>query len=895
MPEWKQIIRERLQGSKLDGGRESEIVDELAQHLEDRYDALRSAGASESEARRQAIAELNDSALLAEELRKLRQSAALEPIGVPASGAYFSGFVSDVKLALRNIWTKPAFSLMVMGMLALGVAGNTAIFSIFNGLFLRPLPFPEAERLIDLDETAPKWNLHYTGVSNPDLYLWREHNSTFDGTAFFDNSSFNLSDHGTARRVDGAHVTYDLLNVLGLKPALGRTFRPEEDRPKAPHVVMLGYNLWQRMFRGDRDVLGRVLKLDGEPYTVIGVLPPEAVFPDRAEVWVPLAADRDPAKSTGWYLGGIGRLKRGVSVEQAGIDLLRVHKAMISAGWKDNEITSPILTPLRDRYLGDFRMVSRILLSGVAVVLLIACVNIAALMLVRGGARAREIAIRTAIGASRGRIVGQLLTENLVLAVAGGILGVLLGKMCLQGMLSLMPADNLPQWISFAMDARFVVFCVAVTSAAALLFGLGPAIQSSSVDARGSLQDSGVRASLSRARRATLRALVVSEIGLALVLLISAGLLLEAFRKVLHVDPGFRPDNVITFGITLPDVKYKEDAQQVAFFENLLDRLRVVPGVKSVGATTATPLGGHWGNFWEAEDNPPLGPNDKNPVTLQVVATPGYFEAIGMTFLAGGPFREDDGKDGHIRTAVVNESFAKHYWTGVSPIGKRIRHSLGVRKPTDWIEVVGVTRDEKHYGLEQEMKPGVFLPLREVPVNWMNIVLRGSIEPQLLIPPAREILREMDADIPMYQVRTMTERLDRSLWVRRSYSWLFAAFAVIALLLAAAGIYGVVSYAVSQRTQEIGIRMALGAQPGQVLREVLASGMVLVSIGVALGLGAAFWSVRLLQGLLFGVSSRDPIIYVAVVLGVAAVGLAANFVPARRAASVDPMRALHFE
>jgi putative ABC transport system permease protein len=895
MPEWKQIIRERLQGSKLDGAREAEIVDELAQHLEDRYDALRSSGASESEARRQALEELNSSELLAEELRKLRRPDAPEPIGVPSKGVYFSGFASDVKLALRNIWTKPAFSLMVIGMLALGVAGNAAIFSIFNGLFLRPLPFPEAERLIDLDETAPKWNLHYTGVSNPDLYLWREHNSTFDGMAFFDNSSFNLSDHGTAQRVAGAAVTYDLLKVLGVKPLLGRNFLPEEDRPKGPHVVLLGYNLWQRMFRGDRDVLGHVLKLDNESYTVIGVLPPEAVFPDRAEIWVPLGVDRDPAKSTGWYLNGLGRLKRGVSAEHAEADLLRVHKAMIKSGWKDNEITSPILTPLRDRYLGDFRMVSRILLGGVAVVLLIACVNIAALMLVRGGARAREIAIRTAIGASRGRVVRQLLTENLVLAVAGGAVGVLLGKLCLVGMISLMPADNLSRWIDFAMDARFAAFCVAITGTAALLFGLAPAVQSSKVDARGALQDSGVRASLSRARRGTLRALVVSEIALALVLSVGAGLLVEAFQKVLHVDPGFRPENVITFGINLPDVKYKEDVQRVAFFEKLLDRLRAVPGVKSVGAATATPLGGHWGNFWEAEDNPPLSMNDKNPVTLQVVATPGYFEAIGMTFLAGRPFTEEEAQPKHIRTAVVNETFAKHYWNGASPIGKRIRHTGGTRKPTDWIEVVGLTRDEKHYGLEQEMKPGVFLPLPQIPVNWMNIVLRGSLDPQMLIPPAREILRDLDADIPMYEVRTMTERLDDSLWARRAYSWLFAAFAVTALLLAAAGIYGVVSYAVGQRTQEIGIRMALGAQPGQVLREVLGSGMVLVSIGLAVGLVGAFWAVRLLQSLLFGVSSRDPVIYAAVVLGVAAVGLLANFVPARRAASIDPMRALHFE
>lgn len=895
MHDWKGIIQERLRGANLAGARESEIVDELAQHLEDRYEALRSTGSSEADARRQALEELNETQLLTEELRKLKLSDCREPMGVPASGAFFSGFAGDMKLALRNLVTKPAFSLMVIGMLALGVAGNSAIFSIFNGLFLRPLPFPESDRLIDLDETAPTWNLHYTGISDPDIFIWRDHNETFDGMAFFDHSNFNLSDNGTAQRVDGAKVTYDFLNVLGLKPALGRSFNPDEDRPRGPQVAMLGYALWQRMFRADPNVLGRVMKLDNQPYTVIGVLPPEAVFPDRSDIWVPLASDPDPSKSNGWYLSGLGRLKRGVSIEQASADLLRVHKAMIPSGWKDNEITSPILTLLRDRYLGDFRTVSRILLGAVAVVLLIACVNIAALILVRGGARAREIAIRTAIGASCARMIRQLLTENLVLAVAGGVLGVLLGKLCLVAMISLMPSDNLPRWINFSMDSRFALFCVAITGAAALLFGLAPAVQTSKVDTRGALQDSGVRGSLSRGRRGTLRALVICEIALALVLSVTAGLLVEAFRKVLHVDPGFRPENVITFGINLPTAKYKEDPSRVAFFENLVDRLRAIPGVKSVGGTTATPLGGHWGNFWEAEDNPPLGANDKNPVTLQVVCTPGYFDAIGMTFLAGRPFRQDEGDAKQIRTAVVNETFAKYYWHGRNPIGRRMRHSLGVRKAPDWIEVVGVTRDEKHYGLEQEMKPSVFQPLRGVPVNWMNMVLRGSIDPKLLIPPARDILRAMDPDIPMYEVRTMTERLDRSLWTRRAYSWLFAAFAGVALLLAAAGIYGVVSYAVSQRTREIGIRMALGAQPGQVLREVLRSGMVLVSIGVAAGLVGAFWAVRLLQSLLFGVSSRDPIIYAAVILAIAVIGLAANFVPARRAASIDPTCALHSE
>jgi predicted permease len=893
MPEWKQIIRERLAGLKLEGAREVEIVDELAQHLEDRYEALRASGAPEAQAQQRALEELRDSQKLTEELLKIRQRPATEPMGVPKHhGGYMSGFVSDLKVAFRNMRTKLAFSLMVVGMLALGVAGNASIFSIFNGLFLRPLPFPEAEQLVDLDETAPKWNLHYVGVSNPDFYVWRKSNSTFDGMAFFSFNSFNLADRGTAQRILGAKVTYDLLDVLKLKPALGRNFLPAEDLPGGPKVTLLGYDLWQRLFQGDRNVLGRVLKLDGDSYTVVGVLPRDAVFPDRAELWTPLAADPAPGKGTGWYLSGVGRLKHGVSMEQASADLLRVHKAMIQSGQKVNEITSPILTLLRDRYLGDFRTVSRILLGGVAVVLLIACVNIAALMMVRGSSRTREIAIRTAVGASRGRIVRQLLTENLLLAAAGGVLGVLLGDLCLRGMISLMPDGNLPRWISFSMDARFAAFCVAITGASALLFGLAPIVQASKVDTRGSLMDAGVRSTLSRGRRATLGALVVCEIGLALMLSIGAGLLVQAFHRVLNVDPGFRPENVISFRVNLPDVQYPKPEQQIAFFERLEERMRAVPGVKAAGATSAPPLGGHWGNFWEAEGNPPLGPNDKNPVVLQVVATPGYFDALGMTLLAGRLPQQDDADSKIVRAVVVNETFAKHYWPGQSPIGKRVRTNGGNGK---WIDVVGLMRDEKHYGLDQEMKPSVFLPLRGVSRSSMAIILRGAIEPRMLVTPARELVRQMDPDLPMFDIRTMTERLDRSLWARRSYSWLFGAFAIIAVVLAAAGIYGVISYAVSQRTQEIGIRMALGAQPAQVLRQTLAGGMLLVSIGVALGLAGSLGAVRLLQSLLFGVSSRDPFIYGGVILGVAAVGLLANFVPARRAASVDPMRALHFE
>jgi predicted permease len=651
------------------------------------------------------------------------------------------------------------------------------------------------------------------------------------------------------------------------------------------------------MFEGDTGVLGRSLKLDEQVYTVIGVLPREAVFPDRAELWTPLAAN--PNTNTGYYVNGVGRLRPGVSLEQARADLLRVHKAMVPEH-RVNEITSPILTPLRDRYLGDFQLASQILLGAAAVVLLIACVNIAALVMVRGSFRLREMAIRAALGASRTRIVAQLLVENAVLADLGGGAGVGLAAFGLRAMVSVMP-DAMPRWISFSLDWRFAVFCVAITGAAALLFGLAPALQTSRLDIRGSLQALAARTTASRGRRVALGALMVCQVGLALMLSISAALLTEAFWKVLRTDPGFRPENVITFRISIPDATYNRPELRTAYYDKLLDRLRALPDVIAAGATSGPPLGGRWGGAFEAEGGRGAGPQGENPVVLQVAATSGYFDAIGMTLLDGRGFEDQDGQPGSPTVVMVNETFARHFWGEGSPVGKRIRR-LG---RNDWYQVIGLLRDEKHEGLDQDAKPGVFLPYRAAEftvdsgdarsLREMTVVLRTRIEPRLLVGPAREVVRQLDDDVPMYAVQTMMEQMDRVLWVRRAYSWLCGAFAVIATLLAAAGVYGMVSYAVSHRTQEIGIRIALGARPARVLSHVLLSGMAPVSVGVAGGLIGAFWAARLLQSLLFGVSPRDPLIYAAVVLVVLVVGLVANFVPARRAASIDPIRALRFE
>jgi putative ABC transport system permease protein len=876
MPDWKDAIHDRLRSMPLDPAREAEIAEELASHLDDRYRELL-ATATPAEAERAAAAELETLQLPP---RPRRDPL---PVGSHSGRNFMANLWHDLKVALRMARSRPGFSVAVVCMLAIGIAGNTAIFSIFNGLFLKPLPFPAADRLVDIDETAPRWNLVRTGVSNPDFDAWQKGNSTFEGMAFTHGGGLNLAEEGIpAQRVDYAQVTHNLLSVLGLKPALGRDFLPEEDRPNGPQVAMLGYDLWQRAFRGDPNILGRTVRFGGSPATIVGILPREAVIPPKAEVWVPLQADT--TKGGSFYLAGIGRLKPGVSMQQAEADLRRIHFAR--PGYKDAD-AYPVLAAVRDRSLGDFKTVTRILLGGVAVVLLIACVNIAGLMLVRGESRSREIAIRTAIGASRGRIVRQLLTESLLLAAIGGIVGVLVGKAFLAGLVSLMPPD-LPKWITFTLDERFAAFCAAVTGAAAIVFGLAPAVQAATVDARGALGESA-RSTLTRGKRAVLSSLVVCEIALALVLLTASGLLLQAFRKVLHTDPGFRAENTMTWSVRLSPTKYPKDEQKHAFYSSLVERLRAIPGVTTASAASLVPLGGHSGYFYQAEAGRTIGPSEKNPVVLQVTALPGYLETMGIQLVTGRFFDSRD--EQRPQSILVNETFALHFWGNTDVVGKRVRYPGG----PNWFEVIGVVRDMRHYGIDAEMRPEAFVTYNHTPTTGMTIAMRSPSDPRALVSAARDVLRQLDPELPMFDIRTMTERLDRSMWTRRAYSTLFGAFAIVAMLLAAAGIYGVISFAVTQRTREIGIRIALGARPDQVLRSVLASGMVLVAIGALAGLLAAQFTGALLKSMLFGVSPRDLATYGSVVAAIAFVGLLANYVPARRAAQVEPVRALRSE
>ncbi len=819
--------------------------------------------------------------------RRLHARATLSPLTIGGI-QMFTTILHDMRYAVRTLIKQPAYSVTAVCMLALGIAGNTAIFSVFNGLFLRPLPFASPERLVNLDETAPRWNLEFVAMNYQDFVSWRENNTTFDAMAVFDEENFNLATDDEPARVSAALVTHDLATVLGIEPVLGRHISVEEDTPGGERVVQLGYATWLGRFGGDSDVIGRSVTLDGEPYTVIGVLPREAEFIGETDLWLPLAADI--SENTGsWWLNGIGRMKSGVTIEQALADLTRIHKNAIDER-PVNETTSPVVLPVLERVLGEYRLGTSVILGAVGLVLVIACANIAGLMLARSLTRGREIAIRVALGAARWRVVQQLLTESMVLSVVGATVGTALGLAGASG-LRAVTTEVLPAWVSFALDFRVLGFALAMTVGAAMAFGLLPALSAARSDAAGTLHTTTTRASVSRARRRALDVLVVAEVALSLVLLVAAGLSVRDFHELRTADPGFRPENVLMYRVSLPSATYEDAEQRVAFYDEHLSRIRALPGVEIAGAATNPPLSFHSGWFFEIEDAPPEDPDAPRPVTLVRMATDEYLEAMGVTLMSGRTFGPDDGRDDGSRVVIVNETFARRYWPDSDPIGRRIRTG----SESDWLTVVGVTRDVKHYGLDTKMRQGVYWPYPALGRADMAIVIRSAVDPESLVGPARQVLHDMDPSLPMANVTTMSQELEESLWARRSASWLSAAFSLVALSLAVGGIYGVVSYTVNQRTKEIGIRMALGARPGQVVGRVLRHGATMITIGVALGLTGAWAVGRLMSSMLVGVSGLDPLVFGSVTVIIVAVTIAANFLPARRAASVQPSSVLRNE
>lgn len=795
---------------------------------------------------------------------------------------------SDIRYAWRALNRQRFGSTIVVAMLALGIGANVAVFTLINGLFLKPLPFPQPDRLVYLNETAPRWNLETTGITYADFAQWHKAQQAFEAIATFNRRSFNVATENGADRMDGASVSADFARVLGIEPVIGRMFTPEEDRPGGPNVALIGMSVWHERFAGRNDVLGQTIRLNSRQFTIIGVLPASADFPGGVRLWIPQQGDPNSVDSYSYE--GAGRLKPGLTVAQGAADLLRAHQPIFETRDKE-KVVSPLVRDLRQHLIGDYDTIVSTLAAAVSLLLIVACANVAAMMLARALTRRREMGIRLAIGASRTRLLRQLLVENLILSAVGGIFGLVIGYWAIQLLLESLP-DEAPQWASFALDSRMVLFTLGTCTVSALLFGWAPALHAMNPDLRSAVASDTAGSTPAIRGRRTLRALVVAEFALASLMFVCGGLLVRAYDRVKNVDPGFDPDGVMSFTVSLPGVSYADNTARLSFFERLETRLRELPGVTDAGIISCAPVSNcHWGNFYHAEGAPPRRADEPDPVVLNRVASPGYFQAMGIRRQRGRLFTDRDGREGAGQASViiVNETFAKTLWPdGRDPIGQRVRQ--GENAP--WLTVIGVVEDVKHYGLERDVRPGVYLPLPRIVLSTMSVAVKTVGDPASLISSARTIVRDMDPEVPIYNARTMNERMGLSLTLRAAYSWMLAVFAGIALLLALGGSYGVTSYLVSQRMRELGIRVALGARRRDISRAVLQGSVTIVAIGVAIGIAGAIGAGRFLSSLLFGVPPYDVLILTIAIAALGASGVLANWLPARRASRVDPMISL---
>jgi putative ABC transport system permease protein len=802
-------------------------------------------------------------------------------------------FWQDLHYGARMLLRNPAFTLVAVLALTLGIGATTAIFSVVNSVLLKPLPYPESERLVFLSEWSPQ--IDGMSISYPNFTDWREQNEVFEKIGVYRRQSYNLTGTGAPERLVGGMVSADLFAALRVNALRGRLFTNDEDQPGATPVALLSYGLWQRRFGGDTNTIDQQLTLNGRSYTVIGIMPPDFAFPSRAELWTPVGQS---AKDPGWESRGnhpglyaMARLKPGVSVAEAraGMESVAVN---LERKYPDSNTGNRVtVTPALENVVRDVKPALFILPGIVGFVLLIACANVANLLLARATTRQKEMAIRTALGASRWRIVRQLLTESLLLSFIGGGLGLLLASWGVKLLVAISP-NSIPRSREIMVDNRVLVFTIVVAALTGVFFGLVPALQASKPDLNETLKDAG-RGSTGR-RHVLRNALVVAEVALTMVPLMSAGLMIRSFYRLQQVDPGFNGDHLLTFNIALPQKKYPEDVQRINFGEQVADRLRQLPGIDTVGLSSGLPLGNNgWQTSFVIDGQPPPEPG-KTPLTEAAVASPDYFRAMGITILKGRNFTDADTKDVP-RVALIDEEFARRYWPNEEAVGKHIRPG-GNDPRNPLVEIVGIVRRVKMEGLNQESdRVQSYYPFRQLPSGNLTVVIKSSQEPMSIASAVREQVLAVDPDQPIYNLNSMQQLRADSIAPERLNLMLFTCFAVIALTLASVGIYGVMSYAVTQRTHEIGIRMALGARPGNVLSMVVRQGMALTITGLALGVGGALLVTRLMTSLLFGTSATDPLTFVAIPLLLAGVALGACFVPARRATKVDPMIALRYE
>ncbi len=806
----------------------------------------------------------------------------------------------DLRFAVRMLLRKPGFTFVLVLALALGIGANTAIFSVVNTVLLRPLPYKNAERLVWIWGTNPLNDIDHEVASAPDYNDWKTQSQSFEEMGGFVNTRLTLTSNGEPERYDGAYVTDGFFEVLGIPVLRGRTFTPDEDKPNSSRVVVLAYGLWQRRFGGDPNIIGSAITLNGNPYTVIGIMPPDFKHPRpetnrQAEMWLPLQEDYASAGRRGDYLGVIARLKPNVPIEQARAEMVTIAAQLEKQYPASNTGWSTLTVPLHERFVGDVRPVLIILLGAVCFLLLIACANVANLLLARAAARQKEMAIRTALGARRWRIVRQLLTESVLLAVLGGALGLLLAVWGIEALVSLSPG-NIPRLSEISLDARVLAFTFGVSLVTGVLFGLFPALQAANPNLNETLKEGGRGTTAgSRGGRAR-RALVIAEVALALVPLVGAGLMVKSFMRLQSVNPGFNPERVLAVEVYLPGTTYKEGAQATTFYREMLTRVQNLPGVEAAGAIDTLPLSGGGNMFAFFVEGQTYQPTDKTPDAEFRVVTPEYFQTMNIPLLRGRYLSEQDGPNTP-KSFVINDTLARRYFAGVDPIGRRM--NLGDDKDPNWFTVVGIVQDTRQEAVGTEPYPQMYTINTQVARRSMVLVARTAGDPAAMIPTIRSTVMAMDPALALNNARPMAQVMAQSLARPRFNMLLMSLFAAVALVLAAVGIYGVMSYAVTQRTHEIGVRMALGASSTDVLKMVVRQGLALTLIGVGIGLAGAFVLTQLiaslLSGLLFQVGTHDPLTFAGIALLLALVALLACLIPARRATRVDPMIALRYE
>jgi len=809
--------------------------------------------------------------------------------------------MQDLRYSVRRLLHTPLFSAIVVLTLALGIGANTAIFSVVNAVLLKQLPYREPDRLVTVEHFYPGLNNLQAPVSAPGFRDYRDKTNLFESAAVETGWGPALTAMGDPQRLDGARVSGLFFRTLGIAPLRGRVLLPEEDEPGRDKVVVLSYGLWQRLFGGEPSAVGKKMLLNGESYDIVGVMPAgfRGFFSRSAELWTPLALPAtqfvDAGRTNEW-LNFTGRLKPGVTLETAG-SRLREFAAQLVRTYPDNYPAnwSLVATSLNEKATGKIRPALLVLLGAVGFVLLIACANVANLLLARAAARLKEMAIRSALGASRSRIARQLLTESVLLALAGGVLGLLLAYLGVRALVTFNPT-NLLRADEIRVDGLVMAFTLGISLVTGLLFGVVPALQTSKTNLQETLKEGGRSSSADRGGHVVRRVLVVSEVALALTLLIGAGLLLKSFARLQRVETGFDPGGLLTFNVQLPAAKYASDTQQVAFFDQVLPRLAGVPGVQSVGASSTMPFSGGWSTGSFTVEGLQLAPNQPGPWGDIRTVSPDFFKTLRVPLKQGRLFAEGD-RAGAPRVVVVDEEMVKRYWPNTNPIGKRITRTNNADGSPRWLEVVGVVGHTKQEGLDAESRVQLYFPYAQRGMPFLTVAVRTppGADPLRALPAVREAVRSVDRDIPLSQVRTMSAMVEASVGERRLSMILLGVFATIALVLASIGIYGVMSYSVTQRSREIGVRMALGAERRTVLGLVMRQGMTLALAGVVIGVLGALALTRLIRNQLYSVGATDPATFVAVALLLAGIALVATFIPALRATRVDPVVALRQE